>query len=136
MAMQGKPLPLHVQQEFVEYLKCGRLEHGFLRVQWTHCHHEHWWHSVASVVDFTPGILPSALRASLWLFKIAPGDFVAANSKHRVDVTPAKCGKSRPHEEQEDKTPAQRHQSMTWAQRLKRVFNLAARGLLGRRVEC
>ena len=24
----------------------------------------------------TPGILPSALRASLWLFKIAPGDVV------------------------------------------------------------
>ena len=26
--------------------------------------------------DITPGILPSALRASLWLFKIAPDDFV------------------------------------------------------------
>ena len=24
----------------------------------------------------------------------------------------------------EDKTPAQRHQAMTWAQRLKRVFNI------------
>jgi hypothetical protein len=31
MAMQGKALPLHVQQEFAEYLKCGRLEHGFLQ---------------------------------------------------------------------------------------------------------
>jgi len=38
---QGKPLPLHVQQEFADYLKCGRLEHGFLQVQCTHCHHEH-----------------------------------------------------------------------------------------------
>ncbi len=28
MAAQGKPLPLHVQQEFADYLKCGRLEHG------------------------------------------------------------------------------------------------------------
>ena len=28
MAAQGKPLPLHVQQEFAAYLKCGRLEHG------------------------------------------------------------------------------------------------------------
>ena len=46
------------------------------------------------------------------------------NSKHRVEVTPAKRGKGRPHEENEDKTPAQRHQSMTWAQRLKRVFNI------------
>jgi ribosomal protein S27E len=41
MAMQGKALPLHVQQEFADYLKCGRLEHGFLRVQCTECHHEH-----------------------------------------------------------------------------------------------
>jgi hypothetical protein len=41
MAMQGKPLPLHVEQEFADYLKCGRLEHGFLRVQCTGCHHEH-----------------------------------------------------------------------------------------------
>ncbi|MCW4188053.1 MAG: hypothetical protein N0E62_13395 [Candidatus Thiodiazotropha lotti] len=46
----------------------------------------------------------------------------APNSKHRVDVTPAKRGKGRPHEEHEDKTPEQRHQTMTWAQRLKRVF--------------
>ncbi|MBW9269274.1 MAG: IS91 family transposase [Candidatus Thiodiazotropha sp. (ex. Lucinisca nassula)] len=41
MATQGKPLPLHVQQEFADYLKCGRLEHGFLRVQCSECHHEH-----------------------------------------------------------------------------------------------
>lgn len=41
MAMQGKSLPLHVQQEFTDYLKCGRLEHGFLRVQCKECHHEH-----------------------------------------------------------------------------------------------
>ncbi|PLY15318.1 MAG: hypothetical protein C0631_07595 [Sedimenticola sp.] len=38
-------------------------------------------------------------------------------------MTPAKSSKGRPHEEHEDKTPEQRHQSMTWAQRLKRVFN-------------
>jgi hypothetical protein len=28
MVAQGKDLPLHVQQEFADYLKCGRLEHG------------------------------------------------------------------------------------------------------------
>ena len=27
MATQGKALPLHVQQEFADYLKCGRLAH-------------------------------------------------------------------------------------------------------------
>ena len=41
MEAQGKSLPVHIQQEFAEYLKCGRLEHGFLRVQCNECHHEH-----------------------------------------------------------------------------------------------
>jgi hypothetical protein len=39
-------------------------------------------------------------------------------------VTPAKRGKgSKPHE-RDDKTAQQRHKAMTWAQRLKRVFNI------------
>ena len=40
MAEQGKFLPHHVQKEFDEHLKCGRLEHGFLRVQCSTCHKE------------------------------------------------------------------------------------------------
>ena len=48
----------------------------------------------------------------------------APNSKHRVEVTPAKRGKGRTHQETEDKTPEQRHKAMSWAQRLKRVFNI------------
>ncbi len=32
MAEQGKELPGYVQREFEEFLQCGRLEHGFLRV--------------------------------------------------------------------------------------------------------
>ena len=40
MAEQGRSLPYHVQKEFDEYLKCGRLEHGFLRIQCSTCHHE------------------------------------------------------------------------------------------------
>jgi hypothetical protein len=39
-------------------------------------------------------------------------------------VTPAKRGKGRPHKENEDAPPEQRRQSMIWAQRLKRVFNI------------
>jgi hypothetical protein len=46
------------------------------------------------------------------------------NSKYRVDVTPAKRGSGLTRKENEEKTPEQRHQSMTWAQRLKRVFNI------------
>ena len=48
----------------------------------------------------------------------------APNSKYRVDVTPAKRGKGNPAQSRNDKTPEQRHQAMTWAQRLKRVFNI------------
>ena len=53
----------------------------------------------------------------------------APNSKHRAWVTPAKRGKGRQKvaDEQDEKTPAQRHMSMTWAQRLKRVFTNSRR---------
>jgi hypothetical protein len=50
----------------------------------------------------------------------------APNSKYRVNVTPSKRDKGiKPHE-CDDKTPQQRHKVMTWAQRLKRVFNIDA----------
>jgi hypothetical protein len=50
------------------------------------------WRSVASAASFTPGILPSALRASLRLFKIAPGDFVtqlqsAAHGRKYLEIS-------------------------------------------------
>lgn len=53
----------------------------------------------------------------------------APNSKHRVDVTPAKRGKKSDKLESSemdwlDKSPAERHRAMTWMQRLKRVFNI------------
>ena len=41
MAAQGTPLPGYIQREFEDYLKCGRLEHGFLRVRCDSCHAEH-----------------------------------------------------------------------------------------------
>jgi hypothetical protein len=39
-AAEGRVLPGYVCQEFDGYLKCGRLEHGFLRVQCETCHVE------------------------------------------------------------------------------------------------
>jgi hypothetical protein len=41
MAQQARPLPDYVQQEFEDYLGCGRLEHGFLRTRCDTCHAEH-----------------------------------------------------------------------------------------------
>ncbi|KEZ75738.1 ISVsa3 transposase [Salinisphaera hydrothermalis C41B8] len=40
MACEGRPLPYYVQREFDEFLRCGRLEHGFLRVRCDDCHAE------------------------------------------------------------------------------------------------
>ncbi|MBK7249884.1 MAG: transposase [Gammaproteobacteria bacterium] len=39
-AQAGKSLPDYVQEEFDAYLKCGRLEEGFLRVRCEQCHAE------------------------------------------------------------------------------------------------
>ena len=38
---QGASLPRFVQAEFEHYLRCGRLEHGFIRFECTGCRHEH-----------------------------------------------------------------------------------------------
>jgi len=43
-----KTLPQYVQTEFEEYQKCGRLEHGFLRVQ---C----WWIPYFHTSQFVSG---------------------------------------------------------------------------------
>jgi hypothetical protein len=51
----------------------------------------------------------------------------APHSKYRARVTPAKRGqgrKKKPLDETQDQTRAERRASMTWAQRLKRVFNM------------
>jgi ribosomal protein S27E len=40
LAEQGKYLPKYVEREFDEFLRCGRLEHGFLRVVCGDCKHE------------------------------------------------------------------------------------------------
>ena len=37
---QGQYLPRYIQQEFDDFLQCGRLEYGFLRVRCEDCHHE------------------------------------------------------------------------------------------------
>jgi hypothetical protein len=41
MSDQGRELPDYVQREFEEFLKCGRLGHGFRRVRCESCYAEH-----------------------------------------------------------------------------------------------
>jgi hypothetical protein len=40
LAAEGQMLPDYVHQKFEEYLKCGRLEYGFLRVRCEEYRHE------------------------------------------------------------------------------------------------
>jgi len=40
LEQQSRTLPVYVQREFEDYFKCGRLEHGFLRVRCQNCHDE------------------------------------------------------------------------------------------------
>jgi len=40
LAREQRELPSYVQREFTDYLRCGRLEYGFLRVRCQDCHAE------------------------------------------------------------------------------------------------
>lgn len=40
MTGQGRLLPDYVQRGFEDYLRCGRLEHGFLRCDTCHAEHQ------------------------------------------------------------------------------------------------
>lgn len=40
LAEEGRALPAHVHGDFEEFLRCGRLEYGFLRVRCEDCHAE------------------------------------------------------------------------------------------------
>jgi hypothetical protein len=53
--------------------------------------------------------------------------FGAPNSNYRAMVTPAKRGgrkKTKAANDKQNQTPAERPAAMTWAQRLKRVFDI------------
>jgi hypothetical protein len=61
LATQGTPLPEYVQREFEDYLECGRLEHGFLRVRCTVCYRERLAALVANV-----GVFARAAGRGAW----------------------------------------------------------------------
>ena len=85
-----------------------------------------------------PSLILARFAGQLTLSTFAPGEFVTAcspkaptfgapNSKHRALVTPAKRGKGNKRsdtDEGREQTSAERRASMSWAQRLKRVFNI------------
>ncbi len=54
LAEEGRILLDYVQREFEDYLKCGRLEHGFLRVPVKHVTRSAWLRSVANAAVSAP----------------------------------------------------------------------------------
>ena len=56
LAAQGTVLPGYVEQEFGAYLKCGRLEHGFLWVRCDACHADIWSPSAAKSAAFVRAV--------------------------------------------------------------------------------
>jgi len=90
-----------------------------------------WWHRDGTThVIFEPLDFIARLAALVPKPRVNLTRFhgvFAPNSKHRALITPAKRGKgnkSQVHNETEERTPVERHAAMTWAQRLKRVFNI------------
>jgi hypothetical protein len=65
----GGYLPKFVRQEFEDYLKCGLLEHGFLRVR---CDSSSLDHLQAASINYRIAIGPHAGRKALSLFSVPP----------------------------------------------------------------
>ena len=99
-------------------------DHGKVRYELKTPYRDGTTHVIFEPVDFIAKLaaLVPKPRVNLTRFH---GVF-APNSKHRALVTPAKRGKGggQVAAEPDEKTPGQRHVAMTWAQRLKRVFNI------------
>jgi len=143
LASQGKHLPAYITQEFDEFLKCGRLEHGLPRVpavsnqrlSLTHNgriryqlktpYSDGTTHVIFEPLDFIARLVALVPKPRVNLTRFH-GVF-APNSKHRGLITPAKRGKGRKGKvlPQTQKTsPLERPIAMSWARRLKRVFEI------------
>ena len=74
MEAQGQYLPRYIQQEFDDFLQCGRLEYGFLRVRCEDCHHERLVAFSCKRRGFCPscGARRMAERAALLIDEVFP----------------------------------------------------------------
>ncbi len=59
---QGQSLPRYVQRAFEDFLQCGRLEYGFLRVRCEDCHHERLVAFSCKRIGFCPSLSRSSQR--------------------------------------------------------------------------
>ena len=58
MEQQGHAIPWYVQEEFDDYLKCGRLEYGFFSRAARTAIMSGWWLSAISAAAFVPTAAP------------------------------------------------------------------------------
>jgi hypothetical protein len=97
--------------------------HGNVRYQLKTPYRDGTTHVIFAPLDFIARLAALVPRPRVNLTRFH-GVF-APNSKHRALVTPAKRGKGHPAKvSDEPPTSAERRASMSWAQRLKRVFNI------------
>ncbi len=99
--------------------------HGNVRFQLKTPYRDGTTHAIFEPLDFIARLAALVPKPRVNLTRYH-GVF-APNSTHRSQVTPARRGKGNtpkaPYKEQQ-KTPAERHAAMSWAQRLKRVFQI------------
>ena len=95
LAAEDRFLLEYVQQQFTDYLKCGHLEHGFVRVRYEL---KTPYSIGASHVIFEPMVFIARLATLVPKSRVnltCLHSVFAPNSTHRIHVTPAKRGRGR-----------------------------------------
>ncbi len=114
----------YITRPAVSEKRLSLTEHGQLRYSLNNPWRDGTTHVIFEPLDFIARLaaLVPKPRVNLTRFH---GVF-APNSKHRALITPAGRGKGRKTTTTNEthRTPAEQHTAMTWAQRLKRVFNI------------
>ena len=92
LEQDGRTLPTFVQQEFAAYLKCGRLEHGFLRVRCAQCHAERLVAFSCKRRGFCPSCGARRMVETAALLRRQRGDLPALGSARRAAGQPGGRG--------------------------------------------
>jgi hypothetical protein len=120
-----EPSCRYIARPAVSEKRLSLLSNGYVRYEFKTPYRDGTTHVIFEPMDFIArlvGLVPKP-RVNLTRYHAV----FAPNSAHRARVRPAKRGKGNKAstaDASEDPTPAKRRAAMTWAQRLKRVFNI------------
>ncbi len=115
----------YISRPAVSEKRLSLTRQGKVRYQFKTPYRDGTTHVIFEPVDFIAKLAALVPRPRVNLTRYH-GVF-APNSKHRALVTPARRGKGKRRstvEEDKEKAETNRHVAMSWAQRLKRVFNI------------